>query len=70
MTPVAGLRWFKSSYSDNNGGSCVEVAADLVASRGVVPVRDSKCVAGPVLTVALSAFAGFVAGVKSQGFIA
>ncbi|WP_432090423.1 DUF397 domain-containing protein [Streptomyces sp. NRRL F-5630] len=64
MTPVAGLRWFKSSYSDN-GGACVEVAADFVASRGVVPVRDSKCVAGPVLTVASSAFAGFIAGVKS-----
>ncbi|MFF4766592.1 DUF397 domain-containing protein [Streptomyces sp. NPDC001255] len=59
------LHWFKSSYSENNGGACVEVAADLVASRGVVPVRDSKCVAGPVLTVTSSAFAGFVAGVKS-----
>ncbi|MGE9696887.1 DUF397 domain-containing protein [Streptomyces sp. NRRL F-5630] len=67
MIPVAGLHWFKSSYSGNNGGSCVEVAADLVVSQGVVPVRDSKCVAGPVLTVALSAFAGFVAGVKSGG---
>ncbi|MFH8877445.1 DUF397 domain-containing protein, partial [Streptomyces sp. NPDC017852] len=34
-------RWFTSSYS-NNGGACVEVAANLTASRGVVPVRDSK----------------------------
>ncbi|WP_413799333.1 DUF397 domain-containing protein [Streptomyces iranensis] len=33
-------RWFKSSYSD--GGACIEIAANLVASRGVVPVRDSK----------------------------
>ncbi|MGE9696885.1 MULTISPECIES: DUF397 domain-containing protein [unclassified Streptomyces] len=64
------LHWFKSSYSENNGGACLEVAADLVASRGVVPVRDSKCVAGPVLAVALSAFAGFVAGVKSGDFSA
>ncbi|MGE9696886.1 DUF397 domain-containing protein [Streptomyces sp. NRRL F-5630] len=70
MTSVAGLRWFKSSYSGNNGGACLEVAADLVASRGVVPVRDSKCVAGPVLAVALSAFAGFVAGVKSGEYAA
>ncbi|MEU6943044.1 DUF397 domain-containing protein, partial [Streptomyces rubiginosohelvolus] len=31
-------RWFKSSYSDN-GGNCVEVAANLVASQGIVPVR-------------------------------
>ncbi|WP_432090427.1 DUF397 domain-containing protein [Streptomyces sp. NRRL F-5630] len=66
MTPVAGLHWFKSSNSEN-GGACLEVAADLVVSQGVVPVRDSKCVAGPVLTVASSAFTGFVAGVKSGG---
>ncbi|MFJ5090476.1 DUF397 domain-containing protein [Streptomyces sp. NPDC088674] len=65
MPTLAGLNWFKSSYSVNNGGACVEVAADLVASRGVVPVRDSKCATGPVLPVASSAFAGFVAGVKS-----
>ncbi|ESP99043.1 Hypothetical protein B591_12843 [Streptomyces sp. GBA 94-10 4N24] len=37
----ASLHWFKSSYS-TNGGQCVEVAADLVTSHGVVPVRDSK----------------------------
>jgi hypothetical protein len=48
----------------------VEVAADLIVSQGVVPVRDSKCVAGPVLTVASSAFAGFVAGVKSGELLA
>ncbi|MEU6442157.1 DUF397 domain-containing protein [Streptomyces sp. NPDC047046] len=58
------LNWFKSSYSEN-GGACVEVAADLVASHGIVPVRDSKVAAGPVLTVTSTAFAGFVAGVKS-----
>ncbi|MFF2377109.1 DUF397 domain-containing protein [Streptomyces xiamenensis] len=33
--------WFTSSYS-SNGGDCVEVAANLAASHGVVPVRDSK----------------------------
>ncbi|MEV0847867.1 DUF397 domain-containing protein [Streptomyces sp. NPDC049954] len=57
-------RWFKSSYSEN-GGQCVEVAANLVASRGVVPVRDSKKPGGPVLTVAAEVFSSFVAGVKS-----
>ncbi|WP_129287174.1 DUF397 domain-containing protein [Streptomyces sp. GZWMJZ-114] len=70
MTPLAGLNWFRSSYSDNNGGSCVEIAADLVASHGLVPVRDSKCATGPVLAVTSSAFAGFVAGVKSGEFSA
>ncbi|MCX2969354.1 MULTISPECIES: DUF397 domain-containing protein [Streptomyces] len=57
-------RWFKSSYS-GNGGDCVEVAANLAASRGVVPVRDSKDTAGPVLHVPAAAFATFVAGVKA-----
>ncbi|NEY35231.1 DUF397 domain-containing protein [Streptomyces sp. PRKS01-65] len=60
-------RWFKSSYS-NNGGNCVEVAANLVASRGVVPVRDSKSPKGPVLTFPADTFASFVAGVKDRGF--
>lgn len=43
-------RWVTSSYS-NNGGQCVEVAANLAVSRGVVPVRDSKNPAGPVVAV-------------------
>lgn len=60
-------RWFKSSYSDN-GGACVEVAANVAASRGMVPVRDSKDLSGPVLTVPANAFASFVAGVKAGGF--
>ncbi|WP_435174581.1 DUF397 domain-containing protein [Actinacidiphila sp. bgisy145] len=60
-------RWLKSSYSEN-GGQCVEVAANLVASRGVVPVRDSKDPSGPVLDFSTDAFASFVAGVKSGEF--
>ncbi|MFE4826323.1 DUF397 domain-containing protein [Streptomyces sp. NPDC056672] len=60
-------RWFKSSYS-SNGGNCVEVAANLVVSRGVVPVRDSKDPSGPVLNVPAGAFASFVAGVKAGEF--
>ncbi|MEU8506349.1 DUF397 domain-containing protein [Streptomyces brevispora] len=60
-------RWFKSSYS-NNGGACVEVAANVAASRGMVPVRDSKDLSGPVLTVPANAFTSFVAGVKAGEF--
>ena len=43
------LRWFKSSYSSEEGGECVEVAIDGIA----VHVRDSKQVLeyGAVLTV-------------------
>ncbi|MFG2862152.1 DUF397 domain-containing protein [Streptomyces sioyaensis] len=60
-------RWFTSSYS-GNGGQCVEVATNLVASRGVVPVRDSKDPSGPVLDVPAGSFASFVVGVKAGEF--
>ncbi|MCY0930456.1 DUF397 domain-containing protein [Streptomyces sp. H27-H1] len=57
-------RWFTSSYSDN-GGQCVEVATNLAAARGVVPVRDSKRADSPVIGFAAAAFAAFVDGVKA-----
>lgn len=60
-------RWFKSSYS-SNGGACIEIAANLAVSLGVVPVRDSKDLSGPVLDVPAHAFTSFVAGVKAGGF--
>ncbi|MFJ1640794.1 DUF397 domain-containing protein [Streptomyces sp. NPDC088256] len=60
-------RWFKSSYS-NNGGACVEVAVNLVVPRGVVPVRDSKNLGGPVLSFPAGSFTSFVAGVKAGEF--
>ncbi|WP_405796757.1 DUF397 domain-containing protein [Streptomyces sp. NBC_01506] len=63
MTTESPL-WFKSSYSDN-GGTCVEVAANLAATRGIVPVRDSKNTAGPVLSLPTGSFASFVASVKA-----
>ncbi|MFI8284380.1 DUF397 domain-containing protein [Streptomyces albidoflavus] len=61
------LAWFKSSYSAN-GGQCVEVAADLIASHGVVPVRDSKIQSGPVLVLPVTSFFVFVAEIKTDGF--
>ncbi|MFE7661113.1 MULTISPECIES: DUF397 domain-containing protein [Streptomyces] len=57
-------RWIKSSFSEN-GGQCVEVAANLAVSRGVVPVRDSKDPRGPVLTIAPAAWSEFVGSVKA-----
>ncbi|MBF4134875.1 MULTISPECIES: DUF397 domain-containing protein [Streptomyces] len=62
-TPV----WFTSSYS-NNGGECVEVAINLVASHGTVPVRDTKLQESPVLTVPAASFSALVAGIKAGGF--
>ncbi|MEU2332653.1 DUF397 domain-containing protein [Streptomyces sp. NPDC013172] len=53
---ASGLAWFKSSYSGAEGGDCVEVAADT----GVVHIRDSKAVTGPVIRVSREAWAGFL----------
>lgn len=60
-------RWFMSSYSDN-GGACVEVATNLAVTHGVVPVRDSKSMDGPVLDLPARSFVSFVAGVKAGEF--
>ncbi|MFI8870463.1 DUF397 domain-containing protein [Streptomyces sp. NPDC053707] len=53
---VIGLVWFKSSYSSEEGGECVEVAA----RPGTVHVRDSKDIARPGLVAAPTAWAAFV----------
>lgn len=67
MTDYPSLQWVKSSYS-GNGGSCVEWAPSSASATGVVPVRDSKNLSGPMLTVPAEAFASFVAGVKAGEF--
>ncbi|WP_129263589.1 DUF397 domain-containing protein [Streptomyces sp. M3] len=53
-----GLSWFKSSYSNNEGGACVEVAT----CPHTVHVRDSKVTDGPTFAVAPAAWTAFVAG--------
>ncbi|MFK0265192.1 DUF397 domain-containing protein [Streptomyces angustmyceticus] len=58
------LSWFKSSYSGDEGGECVEVAADGTAVR----VRDSKERSdGPQLAFTRGAWAGFVADLGRDG---
>lgn len=70
---LSNARWFKSSYSNGQGGDCVEVSYDFAGAvwnksnynlPGVVPVRDSKNPAGPALVVPSTAWAAFVAGLK------
>ncbi|TDC78961.1 DUF397 domain-containing protein [Streptomyces hainanensis] len=58
--------WRKSSYSNQDGGACVEVADDLAA---VVPVRDSKDSTGPVLAFAVGGWSSFVAAVRGGGLV-
>ena len=54
---LSNASWYKSSYSNGEGGNCVEVAAGV---PNLVPVRDSKVPAGPVLLVGSVAWAEFL----------
>jgi len=56
-----GAAWRKSSYSNQEGGDCVEVADGF---PGVVPVRDSKAPLGPPLVLTDEAWSAFVTGLK------
>lgn len=53
--------WFKSSYSNGDGGNCVEVAHGV---SGLVPVRDSKVPGGPTLILPTTAWVPFIAFLK------
>ncbi|MFE4828301.1 DUF397 domain-containing protein [Streptomyces sp. NPDC056672] len=59
---LSAASWHKSSYSGASGGNCLEVADGLT---GIVPVRDSKNPAGPVLTFRATAWSAFVTRVKA-----
>ncbi|MFE7465981.1 DUF397 domain-containing protein [Streptomyces sp. NPDC057499] len=75
-SPSATLSWFKSSYSSDQGGACVEVAYDwrkssysgsqggdcveVSAHPAAVHIRDSKVTEGPVLTVPPAAWTAFL----------
>ena len=48
--------WRKSTYSDANGGDCIEVA-----SADVIMVRDTTDRGGVVLTVSVKAWQAFTA---------
>ncbi|MEU6346436.1 DUF397 domain-containing protein [Streptomyces sp. NPDC046977] len=77
---MSALVWFKSSYSGDDGGQCIEVALDwrksthsgsdggdcveVASCAAAVHVRDSKDRTGPVLTFPPDAWAAFV------GFVA
>jgi hypothetical protein len=62
-TDLSGAAWRKSSYSNANGGDCIEVADGF---PGVVPVRDSKDPQGPALAFSADAWASFVGAVRAD----
>ncbi|AKH83186.1 hypothetical protein AA958_14160 [Streptomyces sp. CNQ-509] len=59
--------WRKSSYSGNEGGSCLEVLAGYPVG---VPVRDSKDPRGPALIFQADAWSSFIAALRSGEFVA
>jgi hypothetical protein len=54
--------WRKSTYSNGDGGDCLEVCD---ARTAVVPVRDSKVPHGPVLTITAPAWRSFVTSLQA-----
>ncbi|MEU0070794.1 DUF397 domain-containing protein [Streptomyces sp. NPDC006332] len=74
------LHWLKSSYSDSEGGNCVEVALDWfkssysnseggacleVAFSTRIHIRDSKTPTGPELHIPAPAWTAFISAVSA-----
>ncbi|MGW6054965.1 DUF397 domain-containing protein [Streptomyces sp. NPDC055189] len=59
---LSNASWRKSSYSNGEGGNCVEVADEV---PGIVPVRDSKNPEGPALLLSAEAWSAFVTNVRT-----
>ncbi|MGW5868139.1 DUF397 domain-containing protein [Streptomyces sp. NPDC055239] len=58
------LAWFKSSYSDDEGGNCVEIAT----CPHTIHIRDSKLgEASPTFAVRATAWAHFTAELRDPG---
>ncbi|MEU3785151.1 DUF397 domain-containing protein [Streptomyces sp900129855] len=58
---LSNVTWRKSSYSNSDGGQCLEVSDDLP----FVPVRDSKAPARGVLVFGPEAWGAFVGAYRS-----
>ncbi|MHC0429251.1 DUF397 domain-containing protein [Streptomyces sp. O3] len=62
-----GPDWTSSSYSQSNGGECIEWAPNYARATGEFLVRDSKDPNGPHLSLTAEGFAGLVTFAKSHG---
>ncbi|MFB6907141.1 DUF397 domain-containing protein [Streptomyces bacillaris] len=58
---LTSATWRKSSYSNSDGGNCVEVSDDF---PGAIPVRDSKQPEGPAVIFGTSAWTAFVDNIR------
>jgi hypothetical protein len=62
---LSAVSWRKSSYSNSDGGECVEVSDDFAA---VVPVRDTKVLHGPALVFPAAGWGSFVSAIRAGRF--
>lgn len=62
---LTSATWRTASYSNGNGGDCVEVAGLPDGHRAV---RDSKNPTGPALIFTLGGWAAFNAGIRAGEF--
>ncbi|MEU3410793.1 DUF397 domain-containing protein [Streptomyces sp. NPDC006658] len=76
---TAALAWFKSSYSSNEGGNCLEMACswrkssysgseggncvEVASHPAAIHIRDSKIPTGPTLTLSPATWSDFLKGV-------
>ncbi|MEV0979736.1 DUF397 domain-containing protein [Streptomyces sp. NPDC049915] len=54
------LTWSKSSYSDSEGGNCVEVAP----TPTVIHIRDSKNPTGPEILLPAATWTAFISALQ------
>jgi hypothetical protein len=64
ISPLDDGGWFKSSFSDDGGGQCVEVRF----ITGGVELRDDKTADGPVLLFDDSEWEAFLLGAFNGEF--
>lgn len=60
---LSAAAWRKSTYSNDDGGECVEVADNI---PDLVPVRDSKNPHGPALLIPHAAWTAFIASLRGD----
>jgi hypothetical protein len=60
---LSAATWRKSSYSNPDGGACIEVSDDFA---GFVPVRDSKRQHGSVLVFPAEGWSVFVSALQGE----
>ncbi|GGW19035.1 DUF397 domain-containing protein [Streptomyces capoamus] len=61
----SGVTWRKSTYSNPDGGECLEVCDSIPAA---VPVRDSKTPDAPALLFTAGSWSSFVGALKGGVF--